>query len=1096
MNRSIALLSFLGIYLAFNTVFAQVSKDEYRTPYEIYEKGAELYMDEEYDKAYEEFMKVNYNDTAYFDSRKMAIECLSAQDKYDTIIELSKEVLSVRKRNPFKMEFLNSMGHAMIQKDRFDDAIAHFDKALEEFPRNYLFYFNRANAYYQKEMYDEAVRDLQTCIRYNPKYYFAHLKLGLICAQAGDNTKAALCLNMGIFLNATESNAITAIGVLETLYGGGLEKEIDKINYREDEDFSDVDLLIENKVAENPKYKVKVKLPLKFIKYNHLVFEQLSYDENSNGFWNQNYVKFFQEVFDKGEFANFSYLECISVDESSIQSVIKKKKSGITEFARWGYSYNEECMNDRMVYDGNGYVKNNLRHGKGGFGFNEEVEMVDGKRRGPAIEYNTHGLVKGKGTFNNDGDLDGVYSSFDEKGRIENKLTFNDGNLEGTMTTYYQNGSRKKVMTVKDGRLSGEILTYYNFNQLFSKVPINEYGKEDGVAEYYYGTGDISKKINYKSGSLDGEFLSYYSNGQLEEKVNYSEGSRTGEFKAYHKNGAIAAEGQYEDGKRVGHWKFTHDNGQLDEEGDYRDGYRIGVWEEYNANGKLSNITDYGETGKKTGVYKKYDLDGNLLLELTYKGNEIISYKTYNDGDVAAEGEKKKKELDFVDYHSNGKIKTEGSYYKGEQIGKWKHYNKSGVLTSEFNYLEGGNIDGEAKWYFNNGKVETIKNFKDGQTDGYYVYYYKNGNIYKHGWYREGELVGAWEYYYPDGSLQKKEYFLEDEPHGETEFYDEKGRLVEISLNYYGTFQGSILFDTLGNERARYMLNDGEGKLEYTDLSGAPSVTNNYKGAELHGERISYHSNGQLLSKGMVSNGYYMGEWKWYYDNGELNTVGSYVDGDRDGKWIWYHKNGKVSLERNYVKGKIEGLETSYYENGVKEYEKNYRNDERHGESTYFDEAGEVQLIRYYQDGLMIGYSYLGADGKPVKMIPFDNLEGTMEAYFKNGKKSYHSVYANGYNQGKTIYYHSNGKEADTREYKDSQLHGTFYRYYSSGKVMEELEYQYGDLHGTSKKYYANGKLKSVEHYLWDDLYGWAEYYDEKGNLTSRKYYYNDDLIK
>ena len=97
-----------------------------------------------------------------------------------------------------------------------------------------------------------------------------------------------------------------------------------------------------------------------------------------------------------------------------------------------------------------------------------------------------------------------------------------------------------------------------------------------------------------------------------------------------------------------------------------------------------------------------------------------------------------------------------------------------------------------------------------------------------------------------------------------------------------------------------------------------------------------------------------------------------------------------------------------FYENGKKKFEKKYRNDERHGESIYYDETGQVQFIRYYDDGIMLGYSYHGKDGKPVKMIPFNNQNGTIEAFFPSGVKSYSSEYKDGFNQGLTIYYHSN----------------------------------------------------------------------------------------
>ena len=130
-------------------------------------------------------------------------------------------------------------------------------------------------------------------------------------------------------------------------------------------------------------------------------------------------------------------------------------------------------------------------------------------------------------------------------------------------------------------------------------------------------------------------------------------------------------------------------------------GNRVGIWKTLSANGKLAEESNYGETGKKTGVYKDYNLDGNLVLELTYKGEEIITYKTFdNNGKVLSEKEKTKKKLDFVTYHKNGKIRMEGSYTKGEPTGIWKDYNQYGVVIYERNYNEEGNLDGSFKTIF------------------------------------------------------------------------------------------------------------------------------------------------------------------------------------------------------------------------------------------------------------------------------------------------------------------------------------------------------------------------------------------------------------
>ncbi len=1083
------------ITLAFTALLAiagysQINPDEYLTAGEISEKGAEYYAQEHYDKAYLEFMKIHYNDTAYFDARLDAIHCASAQKHYDTVINVCRDVLQARKYNYKKEDFTNALGHALNQKEKYEEALSFLDEALKEYPRNYLMHFNRANALDKLDRRDEAVEALQTSISYNPKYFASHWRLGIMCAEAGHLTKAALCINMTALLNATEDNNAAYLAILESLYAGKVENKGKAIKFREDEDFSEIDLLIKNKVAENPKYKVKVKLDFPFIKHNHLVFEKLKYDPNSKGFWNQNYVRTFSEIFHKNHFPSFSYLQCVSIEHAPTQKIVKKNETRINEFIDWSILEYTKHMNERQIWADGKYINPDLNH-YGTYGFNEEVKKEGDKMIGPYIGYSTTGLINAKGTFNEDGKYEGAWK-FYEDGLLSTQAEFKNGELHGKRTTYYHNGSRRRVMTIVDDKLDGPIEEYYSCNQIYNRIPYDDNGKEHGEAEYYYSTGEVSHRFNLKYGRLDGTYKSFFKDGSVKSESNYVDGKMDGAYKTFHKNGKPHVSGQYELDEPIGHWTYSYDNGQLQEEGDFKNGLRVGLWKSYSYHGKLSEETNYGETGKKTGIYKQYDYDQNLILELEYKGEEINSYKTYDsNGKLLSQGEKKKKELEFTGHHANGEVRVQGNYYKGEYVGNWKYYNEYGVLIKELNYNEKGELDGQSKWYFENGQLETIKNFTEGVIDGYFVDYYRNGKIFKHGWYKEGEIVGEWETYFRDGTLSSTKYYLEDEPHGDIVYYDEKGRISEISRYFYGAFNGVIMFDTNGVETGQYMLKDGAAVNEYKDQNDKLKVRKEYRGGKQNGEQVSYYANGQMSSKGLVVDGDREGEWKWYYRDGSLSSEGAYSEGERSGKWKWYFKNGKVSSEREYDRGMQTGKSVRYYENGKIERENNYRYDERHGESVYYSENGDVQLIRYYQDGIMLGYSYMDESGNPVKMIPFNNQNGVMEATFPSGKKSYHSEYKNGFNQGKTYYYHSNGKVAEERTYEKGQLDGWYKEYYPDGTLREEEEYQEGDRHGVSKTYHPNGKLKEIRHYVMDSLYGWTILYNAKGEETERIYYYN-----
>lgn len=1092
------LTTVVGLSMTMTLFSQQDLLPKYQSPEEIYDIGIDYYEDEEYTKAYDQFMRIDYRDTAYFKSRKFAINCAQAGNKYDTVITVSKAVLGQDEYNPYKEEFYNFIGHALIQKEKYEESISYIDDALKEYPRSYILRFNRAMALSKLERYDEAVAEYQESIRYNPHYLWSHIELGRLCARAGDYAKAAMAMNIGIYTNAYRGEGVDGIIALEEVYNGNIENDIDHINYREEESFDDLDLMIKNKLALNAKYKVKNKLSYPFIRHNQLLISSLKYDPQSNDFWNQTYVKFLAEVWNRDAFNQYTYYQCVSVDQPRTQQIVTKQTKKIKAFVQWSLDYFVEAMNDRKIWNGTGYEDNMLVH-RGAYGFNEEGERKsDGTFIGEYKSYNFNGLLEAEGQLNNSGEKIGTWRYYDEMGRIEVQQDFVEDKLDGNRYSYYHNGSRKQLIPIKNDKIDGFVENYFNIDQPMVRMELDDAGVKNGKTVYYYKNGQVSAEMTFVDDKIDGVYKRYYSNGQLSEETLYDNGELEGKFKTFHRNGAVNIEGEYKDDKPFGHWKYYHDNGQLIEEGDFKDGERIGVWESYRYNGQLESVSDFGTTGKKTGVYKEYDFDGKLSIELTYKGEDIISYKTYSSkGEVLASGELKKKELEFVNYHSNGVKSVEGKYYKGNEVGEWKYYDNQGHLTSRLNFNEDGERDGDQKWYFEDGELETIKTYKDGELHGLYVDYYRNGKIFRQGWYNEGEVVGRWITYYRNGEVQNDEYYQEGEAQGDVVYYDVVGKKRETSLYYYGSYMGTVLFDSTGAEYARYELDKGEGVFDFKDINGKVYNHKEFKGATGEGQTKSYLPDGTVTREGQYSSGDNVGEFKWYHNDGSLATTGSYKDDERHGTWKWYFEGSdQLSQVNEYIDGKKVGTEYQYHENGKLEAEVSYRDGDRHGKSTYYDEFGEVQYILFHENDYMLGYSYLGSDGKPVEMIEFDRNNGEMKTYYKNGKVSYEATYKNGFIEGKSSFYMSNGKPEMERNFIKGDLDGEYKTYYANGKVKSFIHYKDDQKHGEMIEYYSTGKKKIVTNYVLGTIHGWVTYYDKNGNQTKREYYYNGRLIK
>jgi len=84
-------------------------------------------------------------------------------------------------------------------------------------------------------------------------------------------------------------------------------------------------------------------------------------------------------------------------------------------------------------------------------------------------------------------------------------------------------------------------------------------------------------------------------------------------------------------------------------------------------------------------------------------------------------------------------------------------YFDNGNLKSEETY-KNGVLDGESKYYYENGSVKAIHyNWKKWTV--YQKNYYDNGKLKSEGGYRDFSKKGEWLYYNEDGSLKDKKIY-------------------------------------------------------------------------------------------------------------------------------------------------------------------------------------------------------------------------------------------------------------------------------------------------------------------------------------------------
>lgn len=1092
MNK--ILLSTLLFLFCFSFNHAQ-EKINYRPSIDVFQDAIKSIENKEYIEAIGILEVIHPNDTSYQEAQQVIIGLNIDLENYEKVVELCDYHLS---HNTFdeNLKLFTYKAEALLNLENYSELDNIMVKALEEYPNSGSLYYFKAQGFQKQKQYDKAVELFQKAIFYNPFRQMYHYKLGLIYADANQPTRSFLAINFCILLNPSSNVGKNAVKFLNDYATGNYTPEEEISLTKEDKDlYSEMDLIIRNKIALDPKYKLNNKLEFNINRQNQLLFETLKLDESSIDFCNQNYERFFDAMQKRTYFNEFCYHAFSGIELEKVQKIVSKNEAKTNAFINWAKDELDKTMYYReFEIDGKKQATKSIYGGDFGIeGYGEMNNLF--KPIGHWVYLNGKGKKSFEITYSDLGKKEGETKGYYDNGQLYYQVYYKNNDINGEKQVFYDNGSRKIITNVVDGLNDGVYKEYFPTDVIRFETKM-EKGREKDYYDTYFANGAINTKMLIKNNEIDGKYLAYHPNGKEKEVSVFVAGKREGDSKTFFISGNLHSEGKYVAGEREGAWKFYYDNGQVSSEGSYKKDIMIGEWKEYHLNGKLKELSDYGTNGKKTGIVKMYNLEGNLVQELTYDGDDITAY-TFRDSDgkILTEGSIEKKELKIVGKYPNGNQNVEGTYKKSERIGKWKFYSSDGVLSSVENYNDEGKLDGKITNYIGDGIVENVTRYEDNQQSGYFEDYYNNGKLYEQGNYCEDQRCGLWIRYYRNGTIKKTTYYLDGAPAGFQTFYDEKGKKTEQYSYEDGYYKEFIRYDTTGKEINHFYFNKEEQPASIKSITGEKYMESTYKGSMLDGDVTWYNFGKEVEVTGHFINDNRHGLFTYYDVNGKLSREINYSNGLMHGKSKGYFSNGKTDYEGEYYEGDKIGEWTYYNEDGSLYSKLHFLNGERNGKAIYYVN-GEVAYTKYYYDDVFYAYSYLDASGNEVEPILLKEGTGTMTAYYKNGKKAYELEYDHGLAQGKFTRWYPSGKIYKEGTYKDDYLTGPFKVYTSNGTLLEDENYVDDLLEGSASYFYPNGKKKVSFSYIMGTKYGVCTYYAESGSIISQFLYYNGNAIK
>jgi len=478
--------------------------------------------------------------------------------------------------------------------------------------------------------------------------------------------------------------------------------------------------------------------------------------------------------------------------------------------------------------------------------------------------------------------------------------------------------SAQENSTLNDGY---QIFKYPN--GAVSSEGLMKNGKPEGFWKSYYVTGIKKSEGRRTNFLLDSIWIFYDQTGDTTEKINYLLGKKNGWYYKYKKDPSI---GVYIWSREL----FA---------GDKKEGTAF----IYFPDGKIQQTFSYN-SGKKEGLSKEFDKEGNIITLLEYNNDFLVSRERINRLD-----NKGLKQGDWKEFYPNGGIKSEKTYKDDLMHGYYKEYDTRGKLILTMLYENGSIVksrvedepdieivnkyDPEGKKiysgpYRNKIPVGIHREYgKDGKVINAFIYT-DNGLMLSEGIVDEaGNRNGKWKDYFSNGKIQEEGQFTDNRRSGQWKFYNMLEKVEQT-----GSFN---------NGRP-----DGLWKWYYN--SGALLREEEYFQGQRDGSCTEYSETGEIIAQGEYSDGEKNGEWK--YKTSEFTEEGKYLTGLKDGIWRSYYTNEKLKFKGNFVQGNPDGQQFFYYESGKIKEQQYFQMGIREKTWKKFDEEGTPVIVIAYRN--------------------------------------------------------------------------------------------------------------------------------------------------
>jgi antitoxin component YwqK of YwqJK toxin-antitoxin module len=458
---------------------------------------------------------------------------------------------------------------------------------------------------------------------------------------------------------------------------------------------------------------------------------------------------------------------------------------------------------------------------------------------------------------------------------------------------------------------------------------------------------------------------------------------------------------------------------------------------------------------------------------------------TFPNGNKASEGclINGKPEGIWMNYHTNGKIKSQGNRIDHELSGEWLFFDSVGIKIQSVEYVQGikqgwertyagtnenfviqetpfeGNLkSGLGNEFDENGLLKKSIFYKENLEDGLGKEYAEDGRIisileFQKGYLRsvqkvnrkdeQGQRNGLWKTWNNRGILREEGYWSNGVRNGIFKFYKTSGELDYLEKYEWGNLVLDSEETAPVDVRKTYHSN---GKIASSSTYSNGVKVGIYREYNQEGAVISgaIFDDDSIIARGITTpQGSKEGTWKHYYPGGELHFEGSYENGLKEGEWKYFAITGELIQRGLYRGGKFHNAWQWYYLDGKVHRKEHYRKGKEDGLFEEWDKTGKQILRGEYESGRRQGEWIQDVnDHKEVGSYLDGEKNGIWIHTYPNGKEQFKGEYTLGVPEGKHTYRSFTGNIQRIERYLGGQKNGKWIYYGPSQSTQQSLEYK------------------------------------------------------